>query len=157
MADNARVCWQVDPEPWTAESELIAQLDLPLNLDQNRSHAFHQHLSALRASARVRARELPIACWTGRPVRRSPFSQIWMIPGTGPGHLREQRNHAAEQGLCTRVVSYHCSWILALSRNGDGTGRLIGQAAAMPDQPVGSAGADGLTLRGTPARRSRTD
>ncbi|MGW5689374.1 GIY-YIG nuclease family protein [Nonomuraea sp. NPDC003754] len=62
MADNARVCWLTHPEPWTAESELIAQLDLPLNLDQNRNHAFHQHLSTLRASVRARARELPITC-----------------------------------------------------------------------------------------------
>ncbi|MEU7900304.1 GIY-YIG nuclease family protein [Nonomuraea sp. NPDC049152] len=53
---------QAHPEPSTAESELIAQLDLPLNLDQNRNHAFHQHLSALRAFARARARELPSAC-----------------------------------------------------------------------------------------------
>lgn len=59
MASNARVCWLVHPEPWIVESELIACLDLPLNLDQNRNHTFYQHLSALRASARARARELP--------------------------------------------------------------------------------------------------
>ncbi|MEU9833696.1 GIY-YIG nuclease family protein [Streptosporangium sp. NPDC048047] len=62
MADNARVCWLPHPEPWLAESELIVRLDLPLNLDQNRNHAFHQHLSALRASARTHARELPVTC-----------------------------------------------------------------------------------------------
>lgn len=33
MADNARVCWVEQDEPWTSESQLISQLDLPLNLD----------------------------------------------------------------------------------------------------------------------------
>ncbi|MFF0310594.1 GIY-YIG nuclease family protein [Streptosporangium sp. NPDC004379] len=60
MAENARVCWLTHPEPWIAESELITSLDLPLNLDQNRDHVFHRYLSDLRASARTRARELPI-------------------------------------------------------------------------------------------------
>ncbi|GAB1821112.1 GIY-YIG nuclease family protein [Herbidospora sp. RD11066] len=60
MAENAHVSWLQHPEPWLAESELIAQLDLPLNLDQNRGHPFHHYLSGLRASARVRARQLPI-------------------------------------------------------------------------------------------------
>ncbi|WP_420847191.1 GIY-YIG nuclease family protein [Nonomuraea basaltis] len=59
---SARVCWLARPEPWVAESELIAQLGLPLNLDQNRKHAFHQHLSTLRASVRACARELPMTC-----------------------------------------------------------------------------------------------
>ncbi|MEV3985640.1 GIY-YIG nuclease family protein [Nonomuraea sp. NPDC049758] len=48
-------------EPWTGESELIAQLDLPLNLDQNRRHAFHPYLSGLRSSACAHARGLPIS------------------------------------------------------------------------------------------------
>lgn len=60
MAENAQVCWVEDPEPWTTESELIAQLDLPLNLDQNRHNDFHSHLKELRAQARQRARELPV-------------------------------------------------------------------------------------------------
>ncbi|MGW2355236.1 GIY-YIG nuclease family protein [Actinacidiphila glaucinigra] len=61
MADNARVCWIEQNEPWTMESELISELDLPLNLDQNRHNAFHDRLKALRAQARQRARELPIS------------------------------------------------------------------------------------------------
>lgn len=61
MADNARVCWVEQGEPWTSESQLISQLDLPLNLDQNRRNAFHSHLKELRAQARQRARELPIS------------------------------------------------------------------------------------------------
>ncbi|MFE6955467.1 GIY-YIG nuclease family protein [Streptomyces sp. NPDC057696] len=30
------MCWIEREEPWTLEAELISQLDLPLNLDQNR-------------------------------------------------------------------------------------------------------------------------
>ncbi|GAA3479141.1 GIY-YIG nuclease family protein [Streptomyces yanii] len=61
MAENARVCWIEQNEPWTMESELISQLDLPLNLDQNRHNTFHDRLKELRAQARQRARELPIS------------------------------------------------------------------------------------------------
>ncbi|MGA5843732.1 GIY-YIG nuclease family protein [Streptomyces pseudogriseolus] len=61
MADNARVCWIEQSEPWDLESQFISQLDLPLNLDQNRHNAFHSRLKELRAQARQRARELPIS------------------------------------------------------------------------------------------------
>jgi hypothetical protein len=61
MADNARVCWVEHDEPWTLESVLISQLDLPLNLDQNDHNAFHAQLKEIRATARQRARELPIS------------------------------------------------------------------------------------------------
>jgi hypothetical protein len=61
MAEHAQVCWVPSPEPWTVESELIAGLDLPLNLDQNQHNTFHAHLKQLRAQARQRARELPVA------------------------------------------------------------------------------------------------
>lgn len=61
MANNARVCWVEQDEPWTSESQLISQLDLPLNLDQNRHHAFHGRLKERRAQARQQARELPIS------------------------------------------------------------------------------------------------
>ncbi|MFI1843303.1 GIY-YIG nuclease family protein [Streptomyces microflavus] len=60
MADNARVSWVEQDEPWTSESQLISRLDLPLNLDQNGHNAFHSRLKELRAQARQRARELPI-------------------------------------------------------------------------------------------------
>ncbi|MGX1475839.1 UNVERIFIED_CONTAM: hypothetical protein RKD50_004647 [Streptomyces canus] len=60
MADNARVCWIEQDEPWALESKLISQLDLPLNLDQNRHNAFHSRLKELRAQARQRARDLPV-------------------------------------------------------------------------------------------------
>ncbi|MFD4569071.1 GIY-YIG nuclease family protein [Streptomyces sp. NPDC058467] len=61
MADNAQVCWLEHDAPWTMESELISQLDLPLNLDQNRRNGFHDRLKELRAKARERARALPIS------------------------------------------------------------------------------------------------
>ncbi|GAB2775124.1 GIY-YIG nuclease family protein [Streptomyces daliensis] len=60
MAEHARVCWLEHAEPWTVEADLIARLDLPLNLDQNRHNAFHPHLTELRARARHRARDLPV-------------------------------------------------------------------------------------------------
>lgn len=61
MADNARVCWVEQKGPWALESQLITELDLPLNLDQNRHNAFHGRLKEIRAQARERARELPIS------------------------------------------------------------------------------------------------
>ncbi|WP_329056505.1 hypothetical protein OG511_02495 [Streptomyces sp. NBC_01453] len=60
MATNARVCWVEQDEPWDLESRLISELDLPLNLDQNRRNAFHGRLKELRAQARQGARDLPI-------------------------------------------------------------------------------------------------
>ncbi|WP_247701598.1 GIY-YIG nuclease family protein [Streptomyces sp. F63] len=71
MADNARVCWIEQSEPWDLESQLISQLDLPLNLDQNRHNAFHSRLKELRAQARQRARGCPSASRsTGRCLGR---------------------------------------------------------------------------------------
>ena len=60
MEENARVVWHVCSEPWRLEEELIASADLPLNLDQNRHHAFHSALSQIRREAKARARELPV-------------------------------------------------------------------------------------------------
>jgi hypothetical protein len=52
MGEHARVTYLVDPEPWRIEQALIARLSVPLNLDHNRSHPFHPHLSALRKAAK---------------------------------------------------------------------------------------------------------
>jgi hypothetical protein len=60
MADNALVTWLETPAPWAAERELIAAVDLPLNLDQNRRNAFHAELTLRRARAAARARALPV-------------------------------------------------------------------------------------------------
>ena len=55
MEKNALVTWLPVAEPWRLEEQLIASLSLPLNLDQNRNHSFHDRLSALRREARRRA------------------------------------------------------------------------------------------------------
>ncbi|MEV6012526.1 GIY-YIG nuclease family protein [Streptomyces sp. NPDC051976] len=61
MADCAHVCWIEHPQPWVLESQLIAQLDLPLNLDQNAHNPFHSRLKEIRAAARDQARQLPVS------------------------------------------------------------------------------------------------
>lgn len=61
LAENVKVRWLEYDEPWAMESELIFQLDLPLNLDQNRGDGFHDRLKELRAKAHERrAGALPI-------------------------------------------------------------------------------------------------
>jgi hypothetical protein len=62
MAQNALVTWRPAPAPWLLEEQLIGSVSLPLNLDQNRQHAFHARLSALRREAKARADALPV--WT---------------------------------------------------------------------------------------------
>ena len=61
MAANAFVTWVVHAEPWLIEHEAFAKLDLPLNLRDNTQHAFNAQLAAIRAAAKLRARELPVA------------------------------------------------------------------------------------------------
>lgn len=56
MAENAFVAWLATPSPWAIEEMAIRELDLPLNLDQNRSHVFYPTLSAVRRAAKVQAR-----------------------------------------------------------------------------------------------------
>ena len=70
MAHNALVIWHPIAEPWILEEHLIATLSLPLNLDQNRQHAFHARLSALRREAKDRANASPVR--SARPVSARP-------------------------------------------------------------------------------------
>jgi hypothetical protein len=49
MAENAYVTWVPDAEPWSIEPQVIAKLNLPLNLAHNRSNAFWAHLTAARS------------------------------------------------------------------------------------------------------------
>ena len=60
LADNAFVAWEVTPEPWLLEEALIGAVPLPLNLDQNASHAFCSTLVRIRRAAREGARALPV-------------------------------------------------------------------------------------------------
>jgi hypothetical protein len=60
MGENARVAWHMCEEPSKVEEELIATVDLPLNLDQNRRHGFHAVLCNIGREAKAKARELPI-------------------------------------------------------------------------------------------------
>jgi hypothetical protein len=60
MERNALIAWTVTSTPWELEEELIESISLPLNLDQNRGHHFHQTLSASRREARTRANALPV-------------------------------------------------------------------------------------------------
>lgn len=41
MAANAFLSWFVREQPWELEDELIAKLDLPLNLKGNHRNPFH--------------------------------------------------------------------------------------------------------------------
>jgi hypothetical protein len=60
MGNNALVCWMPHPEPWEEEARLISTVDLPLNLAGNRQHPFAATLSAIRCSAKARAKTLDI-------------------------------------------------------------------------------------------------
>lgn len=60
LADSARVVWTVYDQPRELEERLIQQCNLPINLDQNRNHAFHAELSELRRKAKRKARKLPV-------------------------------------------------------------------------------------------------
>jgi hypothetical protein len=60
MDRNALVAWYPTSTPWDLEEELIKSVSLPLNLSQNRRHAFHQTLAEARRNARYRADDLPV-------------------------------------------------------------------------------------------------
>jgi hypothetical protein len=60
MSENALVAWVERPSPWELEDRLIAEQDLPLNLEGNARNQFHPSLQAMRAAAVARARSLPV-------------------------------------------------------------------------------------------------
>lgn len=74
MAENAFACWVAHELPWELEDALVSTLDLPLNLQGNNRHPFHQRLKGMRAAARDRARALP----------------VWRPGESGAGALRSQ-------------------------------------------------------------------
>lgn len=61
MDDHAFVAWSTSNEPWQVEHDLIKSTALPLNLDMNSHHPFHEVLTKCRRLAKARARELPVA------------------------------------------------------------------------------------------------
>ena len=60
MGQNAFVAFHVCERPWELEAELLRAVSLPLNLDQNRNHAFHSTLTQMRRAAKERARNLAV-------------------------------------------------------------------------------------------------
>ncbi|MGY2090463.1 GIY-YIG nuclease family protein [Nocardia gipuzkoensis] len=72
MHSNALVSWITTPEPWRTEKELIAHLDLPLNLQGNKGNHFHSELTTARAAARARAATLTILANPGSGGRYRP-------------------------------------------------------------------------------------
>lgn len=56
MAENAKVAWVADAQPWILEDHLIETVSLPLNLQGNGHHPFRSELSAVRSAARAAAR-----------------------------------------------------------------------------------------------------
>lgn len=61
LDENASVCWTEHSQPWALEEQLIAGHSLPLNLQANKDHPFHERLSEVRRKAKQQAREMPIA------------------------------------------------------------------------------------------------
>jgi hypothetical protein len=60
MAEDAFACWVAHERLWELEDALVSTLDLPLNLQGNNRHPFHQRLKGMRAAACDRARALPV-------------------------------------------------------------------------------------------------
>jgi GIY-YIG catalytic domain len=60
MGRNALVAFHVCERPWQLEAELLRTVSLPLNLDQNRNHAFHSTLTQMRGAAKERSRNLAV-------------------------------------------------------------------------------------------------
>lgn len=69
MEQNAKVSWIADEEPWLLEGTLIANIPLPLNIQDN-NHAFKPILSAMRSKAMAEAKIMEIADEAGFSRRR---------------------------------------------------------------------------------------
>lgn len=55
MDEHISTCWAVSPDPGALEREIIAQYELPLNLEYNSRHHFARELGDLRAKRRSSA------------------------------------------------------------------------------------------------------
>jgi GIY-YIG catalytic domain len=60
MAENAFVSWVVRERPWELQDDLIAAVDLPLNLEGNSHNRLHQVLTQARAQCVTQADALPV-------------------------------------------------------------------------------------------------
>lgn len=60
MAENAYVSWVVRDQPWELEDELIATVDLPLNLQGNPHNRFHSVLTEVRARCAAQAKAMSV-------------------------------------------------------------------------------------------------
>ena len=69
MARNAKVVWAAVEKPWELERNLLASLQLPLNLRDNK-HPFVPTLQQVRKAAKDRAKLLPVVGDNGG-VRRA--------------------------------------------------------------------------------------
>ena len=69
MSENAFVSWVIRERPWELEHDLIAAVDLPLNLEGNIEHRFHPDLTQARARCVAQANALPVLPNTGRGGR----------------------------------------------------------------------------------------
>jgi hypothetical protein len=72
----------VEDEAWALESQLISQIDLLLNLDQNRHIAFHSRLKELRGSSASTSAGVAYQ-GVGRPTghNRAVAWAVWAVRG----------------------------------------------------------------------------
>ena len=59
-AENAYASWVVRDRPWELEDELIAAVDVPLNLQGNPHNRFHSVLTEVCARCVAQAKALPV-------------------------------------------------------------------------------------------------
>lgn len=59
MARTLHVSWVEHPQPWTVESDAVAELEPPLNQAENRGHPMHGVVSEARRRWREAARAAP--------------------------------------------------------------------------------------------------
>ena len=64
ISKNAFVAWHIIGRPWEYEEDLINKISVPLNLDHNKKHKFHEALSKIRSEAKNRARSSPVVMKT---------------------------------------------------------------------------------------------
>ena len=60
MSKNIYVTWIENDRPWEIEKLAIAELSLPLNLQDNSKHTFYSELSMIRSEMKQKAKVLPI-------------------------------------------------------------------------------------------------